>query len=144
MLTIQLLRADVSSLKLDAIVAPADERGRREHDGRPFVTTGGNLLARFIIHVDVPSGSTEKDAQRLHEAVLAAFERGEELAIASVGLPLLTNDPSGLPLERVANIMLSSAFEHRSRARSLQRAIFCLFGKREYDVFERVLKELGQ
>jgi len=32
--------------------------------------------------------------------------------------------------------------DYRSRARSLQRAIFCLFGKEEHDVFENVLQEL--
>jgi hypothetical protein len=40
--------------------------------------------------------------------------------------------------------MLAATLQHRTRARSLQRAVFCLFGAEEYAVFERVLGELKQ
>ena len=70
---IQLLRADIASLKVDAIVAPSDPA----EAGRAIVVTGGNLLARFIIHVHVPNGD-EDDADakllehRLREGARAA------------------------------------------------------------------------
>ena len=120
---IQLLRADIASLKVDAIVAPSDPA----EAGRAIVVTGGNLLARFIIHVHVPNGD-EDDA--------------DELAVASVGLPAIATGPFGFTSERCARVMLPVALDHRSRARSLRRAVFCLFGAEEYAAFERVLGEL--
>jgi len=139
---IHLLRADIESLKVDAMVAPADGQSH-ETSGRAVVVTGGNLLARFIIHVTVPD-VTEPDAEgRLHAATLTALERAEELAVASVGFPPI-GIAFGFSLEECARVMIPAALEHRSRARSLQRAVFCLFGREEHAVFARVLQGLGE
>jgi O-acetyl-ADP-ribose deacetylase (regulator of RNase III) len=140
MMEIQLLRADIASLKVDAIVAPSDPQAME--GGRAVVVTGGNLLARFIIHVRVPNGAEDDADAKLLAATRAAVERAEELAVASVGLPAIATGPFGFTSERCARVMLPAALDHRSRARSLQRAVFCLFGQEEYAAFERVLKEL--
>lgn len=135
---IQLLRADIASLKVDAIVAPSDPA----ESGRDIVVTGGNVLARFIIHVRVPNGDEEDADAKLLAATRAAVDRAEELAVASVGLPAIATGPFGFTSERCARVMLPAALDHRTRARSLQRAVFCLFGAEEYEAFERVLGEL--
>ena len=137
---IQLLRADIASLKVDAIVAPSDPQSME--GGRAIMVTGGNLLARFIIHVRVPNGDDEDADEKLLTATRMAVERAEELAVASVGLPAIATGPFGFTSERCARAMLPVAIEHRSRARSLQRAVFCLFGAEEYAIFERILGEL--
>jgi O-acetyl-ADP-ribose deacetylase (regulator of RNase III) len=145
-MNIQLLRADVNSLKVDALVAPTDPQSHDrplEGQGRAVVVTGGNLLARFIIHVHVPNVTDDDADAKLRSATLGALERAEELAISSVGLPAIATEPFGFSVERCAQVMLSATLQHRSRARSLQRAVFCLFGAEEYAVFERVLGELN-
>jgi len=131
---IQLLRADTTSLKVDALVYPAED-GSAE----PVVVSSGNFLCRFVIHVPVPSAGEGDEEQKLRKATTVALERAEELAVASVGLPPIG---TGFTPERCARIMLSAALDFRARARSLQRAVFCLFGQKEYDAFESVLKEL--
>jgi O-acetyl-ADP-ribose deacetylase (regulator of RNase III) len=139
---IKLLRADVASLKVDAIVTPADPKtvDAEGHDG--VAVTGGNLLARFVIQVRVPQGTEEGAAAMLEAATVAALDRAEELAVASIGLPAIGTGPFAFTPEQCARAMLPAALAHRSRARSLQRAVFCLFGKEEYVAFERVLGEL--
>jgi O-acetyl-ADP-ribose deacetylase (regulator of RNase III) len=140
---IQLLRADLASMKVDALVFPSDPQTREPGDATTTVT-GGNLLARFIIHVRVPM-ATEADADaRLRSATQEALNRAEELAVASVGLPAIGTDPFGFDLERCARAMLSATIDHRSRYRGLQRAVFCMFNQDEYTAFERVLKELDR
>lgn len=140
-MNIQLLRTDVASLKVDAIVAPTDPQSSTNSE-RAVVATGGNLLARFIIHVHVPHANDPDAAHQLHASTIKALERAEELAIASVGLPAIGTGVYGFTLEDCARIMLGAAIQHRSRARSLQRAVFCLFGHEEFNVFERVMGEL--
>ena len=135
---IQLLRADVQSLKLDAIVAPADAPPSA-HSGASV--SGGNLLARFVINVSVPAPGDPDAERKLHRAVLVALEKGEELAVASVGFPPV-GIPCGFSVDECARIMVAAALEHARRARSLQRAIFCLYGREEHEVFQRVLAEL--
>jgi O-acetyl-ADP-ribose deacetylase len=137
---IQLLRADIASLKVDAIVAPTDPQSMES--GRAIVVTGGNLLARFVIHVRVPNADEEDADMKLLAATRAAVERAEELAVATVGLPAIATGSFGFTSERCARAMLPAALDHRARARSLQRAVFCLFGQEEYKAFERVLGEL--
>src|SRR5205085_12237202 len=120
------LRADVSSLKVDAIVAAKDSS--TTHNGEPVatVTPGGNLLARFVIHVAQPDEGNE---EQLREVTAAAIERGEELAISSVGIPALAR---GFSIEQCARVMLRAAMDHEDHARSVQRVVFCLFGRQQY------------
>jgi O-acetyl-ADP-ribose deacetylase (regulator of RNase III) len=139
---IQLLRADINSLKVDAIVAPADPQSGPAKEGRAVVTTGGNLLARFVIHVALPNPDDDDADAKLRHATLNALERAEELAVASVGLPAIATGPFGFATERCARAMLAATIQHRPRARSLQRAVLCLFGADEYRVFEEILREL--
>ena len=131
---IQLLRADTTSLKVDALVYPA-EPGMEA----PVVVSSGNFLCRFVIHVQVPTPGDGDEELKLRIATTNALERAEELAVATVGLPPIG---TGFTAERCARVMLSAALDFRSRARSLQRAVFCLFGEAEYNAFDRVLKEL--
>lgn len=138
---IQLLRADLASMKLDALIFPSDPMTRAPED-RSAVVTGGNVLARFIIQIRVPM-SDEQDADaKLHDVTRAALDRAEELAVASVGLPAIGSDPFGFTIERSARSMLTATLGYRSRARSLQRAVFCLFSRDEQAVFTRILEEL--
>jgi O-acetyl-ADP-ribose deacetylase (regulator of RNase III) len=138
---IELLRADIASLKVDAIVFPSDPLSR-EHDDRAAVVTGGNLLARFIIQVKVPNAE-DKDADlKLRAATHSALDRAEELAVGSVGLPAIGTEPFGFSIERCARAMLQATIDYRSHGSSLQRAVFCLFGQEEYTIYERVLQEL--
>jgi len=131
---IQLLRADTTSLKVDALVYPA-ESGAEE----PVVVSSGNFLCRFVIHVPAPTAGDADDELKLRNATTTALERAEELAIATVGLPPIG---TGFTADRCARVMLGAALDFRTRARSLQRAVFCLFGEAEYTAFDRALKEL--
>ena len=131
---IQLLRADTTSLKVDALVYPA-----AEGSGEQVEVSSGNFLCRFVIHVQVPKAGEGDDEVKLRNATTLALERAEELAVASVGLPPIG---TGFTSDRQAKVMLAAALEFRPRARSLQRAVFCLFGQPEFDAFDRALKEL--
>ena len=136
---IQLIRADITSLKVDAMASPtlADVA-----NGRASVVSGGNLLARFVIEVPVPRGEDENADAKLRDATRDALERADELAVATIGLPVLGKRSLGFSTERCARVMLRAAVDFRTRARSLQRVVFCLFGVDEYRTFEDVLKEL--
>ena len=138
---IQLLRADITSLKVDAIAAPMAPAALAQN-GRATVVTGGNLLARFVIEVSVPHGSDPEADAKLRAATHDALEKSDELAVATIGLPVLGKRSMGFPSERCARVMLRATLDFRPRARSLQRVVFCLFGQDEYAVFESVLKEL--
>lgn len=138
---IELLRADITSLKVDAIAAPISASAVAQN-GRATVVAGGNLLARFVIEVPVPCG-TENDADaKLREATNEALEKADELAVSTLGLPVLGKRSLGFTTERCARVMVQTTIDFRARARSLQRTVFCLFGQEEHAIFDSVLKEL--
>lgn len=137
---IQLIRSDITSLKVDAMASPNPEALLL--NGRATVVTGGNLLARFVIEVPVPRGEDEDADAKLRDSTRDALERADELAVATIGLPALGKRSLGFTSERCARVMFRAVLDFRTRARSLHRVIFCLFGADEYRVFESVLKEM--
>lgn len=144
---IDLLRADVSSLKVDAMVNPANPQllaglAPRPSVGEAVITEGGNLFCKFIIHAVVPRVGEGNEEAKLRAATWSSLQRAEELALSSVAFPAMAAGVFGISYERCARIMLAAAIDFRGHARSLRRVVFCLFGKDAFDDFDRVLREL--
>ncbi len=132
-MNIQLLRADVASLKVDAMVTSS----------QPSDSGGANLLCKFVIKTEVPDAAGSDGDAELRRVTTRALERAEELAIASVALSPLWTKPPGIQ-ERCARNMLQATLGFRVRAKSLQRVVFCLFGNATHATWDRVLQELDQ
>jgi O-acetyl-ADP-ribose deacetylase (regulator of RNase III) len=143
---IELLRADVSSLKVDAIINPASaSKPVAEFGpvpvGHAVVTIGGNVLCKFVIHAIVPRNGDGDEDSKLRNAMWAALKRAEELAIGSVAMPPV---PAALGFEagRCWRVLASTALDFRPTARSLQRVVFCAFSEENYRELERAIEEL--
>jgi O-acetyl-ADP-ribose deacetylase (regulator of RNase III) len=138
---IELLRVDINSLNVDAIVMPENSPSSMPV-GTAEITTGGNLLCRFVIHAAPPRMGEGDEETKLRNTTIAALQRAEELALESVALPPMSTGVLGFTLEKSARVMLAATIDFQSRARSLRRVIYCLFGQEPHDVFQRVLQEL--
>lgn len=134
---IQLLRTDVSSLNVDALVSPPDSA-----NGGP--EAGGNLLCKFVIQTDPLPADRPMTDDELRRMTIRALEKAEELAVGSVGIPPLRCGSNVDDGRSCARAMIGAAIEFRLRARSLRRVVFCLFGKKPYEVFAEVLRELDR
>ena len=139
MMQIRLLRADIESLKVDAVVTAAAPGATED-----AAVTGGNLLARFVIHVKVPQAASSEADSQLRDAARIALERAEELALGAVGIPALGRRKDGFSYDRCARAMIEAALAHRPRARSLQRVVFCVYSPEEEAVYRKVLEELAR
>ena len=128
---IELVRADLTSLKIDAIVNPRPWGSLP--GGTATVTSGGNVLCKFIIHVPIPHNGGGDEDRKLRGAAWAALQRAEELAISSVAFPTLSGR---------AHTMIRAALDFGAHARSLQRVVFCAFSEAIHAEFTRVLEEL--
>src|SRR5438128_987980 len=129
---VKVIRADVMSMKVDAMVSPTN--------GEALETSGGNLLCKFVIGVPKPKQGEHDDQWKLRQATLAALDRAEELAVATVALPpFWTTD-----LERCAQVMLEAVRDFSKRARCLQRVVFCPSGEDAFASFERAVGESPQ
>jgi O-acetyl-ADP-ribose deacetylase len=154
---IQIVRADLISIKVDAIVNPVASRadnvtGRVPVNatdqptslavGSAIATSGGNVLCRFIIHAAIPHRDDPDAMTKLRQATWSALQRGEELAVASVALPAMAVGPAGFTLDECARVLVQTAVDFQMHARSLQRVLFTLFGDDTEAAFTRILEEL--
>jgi O-acetyl-ADP-ribose deacetylase (regulator of RNase III) len=143
---IELLRADVSSLKVDAIINPASaSKPVAEFGpvpvGHAVVTIGGNVLCKFVIHAIVPRNGDGDEDSKLRNAMWAALKRAEELAIGSVAMPPVPAS-FGFAADRCWRVLASTALDFRPHARSLQRVVFCAFSEENYQELQRAIEEL--
>ena len=125
---INIVRADVMSMKVDAMVSPSA-------DGSSG-TSGGNLLCRFVIRVPQPARGQDEEWM-LRQATMMALEKAEELAVATVALPPFW----ATDLDRCARVMTEAVRAFSERARSLQRVVFLPVGERAHESFERVVAD---
>jgi O-acetyl-ADP-ribose deacetylase (regulator of RNase III) len=164
--SIELVRGDITSLHVDAIVNAANEHLRlgsgvagairrkggpaiqKECDrighcetGGAVVTGGGALPARWVIHAVGPvwQGGGAGEERLLGSAVSAALERAQEIGAKSVALPALSTGVYGFPLGRAAEISVREARRFASGARFVQRIVFCLFDDAALAAFQRAL-----
>ena len=131
---IQLLRADIASIKVDAIVN-ASESGQQH-------VSGGNLLCRFIIHTPIPQPGDADVEEKIRHATLTSLQQADELAVASLALPAMCAGMSDAMTRRCAEIMIETAREFGKSARSLQRVVICLFGEPAHQMFSQVVREM--
>jgi len=164
--SIELVRGDITSLDVDAIVNAANEglqlgsgvAGAIRRKGGPaiqeecngighcetggaVVTGGGALSARWVIHAVGPvwRGGGAGEVRLLGSAVAAALERAEEVGAKSVALPALSTGVYGFPISRAAEISIREARRFASGARSVQRIVFCLFDDAALTAFQQII-----
>jgi len=163
---IELAQGDITSLRVDAIVNAANQhlqlgagvagairtKGgpaiQRECDriggcsvGGAVVTGGGELPARWVIHAVGPvwRGGQEEEEELLASVVRSSLEHADEIGAKSVALPAISTGVFGFPLGRAAEISVAEARRFSSRARSVERVVFCLFDDRTLSAFEKAL-----
>jgi O-acetyl-ADP-ribose deacetylase (regulator of RNase III) len=133
---IQLLRADVTSMKVDAIITASETNEQ--------TVTGGNLLCKFIIQTPIPRAHDGDIEERIRVATLNALERAESLAVATVAMPAMCDGFPPDMMRRCAQVMLDTTALFGKRARSLQRVVYCLFDEGDYEVFDQALRNVKQ
>jgi len=103
--------------------------------GGAEVTGGGNLKARYVIHAVGPRMGEGDEDEKLKNAALNSLIRADENKIGSVSFPAISTGIFGFPIDRAANIMLSTVKDHLTGDTSLKQVVFCLFDRESYDVF---------
>ena len=168
MASVELVRGDITTLAVDAIANAANEQlqlgagvaGAIRRAGGPailvecdrighcptgeaVVTGGGNLPAKWVIHAVGPiwRGGGARAEKLLAFAVASALERADEIGAKSVALPALSTGAYGFPIDRAAKISIKEARRFASRARAVERIVFCLFDDRALAAFQDALAE---
>jgi len=110
--------------------------------GEARLTTGGNLMARYVIHT---VGPVYKDGAHGEPQLLASCYR-ESLKLASangiktVAFPSISTGAYGYPINNAARLALQTVKEYLAEHPEITLARFVLFGKAAYEAYEEALK----
>lgn len=164
---LELVEGDITEMNTDAIVNAANSRlvlgggvaGAIARKGGPtiqrecnriggtpvgtaVITTAGKLKARHVIHAVGPRMGEGDEDRKLESATRSSLDVAEANGLKSVAFPAISTGIFGYPIDRCARIMLSVALERLRGETSLERIVFCLFGRQAYETFERTLRSL--
>jgi O-acetyl-ADP-ribose deacetylase (regulator of RNase III) len=163
---IEIVRGDISSLEVDAIVNAANttllggggvdgaiHRGAGPdllaecrklggcEPGEAKLTLGYRLPARFVIHTVGPiwRGGKCGEAQTLTNCYLNSLQLAMENEIKTIAFPAISCGAYGYPIDRAAQIALKATREFLATRGNLDQVIFALWGEDVYHAYCRLL-----
>jgi len=165
--TIRLMKGDVTDLEVDAFAFYAAEdlslgsgygtaiavRGgpkiQEELNGRgplpvgeAVLTGAGEMKARYIIHAVGPKFQEEDEETKLRKTMVSALKCAEEKGLKRVAFPPMGTGFYGIPVERCAQVMLSTIRERLNGQSPLEEVIVCVRDTREIGPFSSQLEAL--
>lgn len=106
--------------------------------GGAAITTGGKLLARFVIHAAAMHAGKSATEDSVRAATRNSLELARGRKLRSIAFPALGTGVGGFPKQRCAEIMLEEARAHLAGETSLEEIHFVLYGEPALRVFEMV------
>jgi O-acetyl-ADP-ribose deacetylase len=110
--------------------------------GGAVATGAGMLPARHVFHA---VGPVYRDGRHGEPELLAScyrkcLELAEELGARTISFPAISTGVYGYPLEEAAGIAIREVRAHLEKPDArVERALFVLFGRRAYEVYERAM-----
>jgi len=163
---LELVEADITEMKTDAIVNAANARlilgggvaGAIRKKGGPqiqeecnkiggtfvggaVITTGGKLKAKHVIHAVGPQMGEGNENEKLKNATLSSLKLADDNNLKSIAFPAISTGIFGFPIQRCAEVMLKTTIDYLKGQTGLQKVVFCLFGRDNYEIFAKQLKQ---
>lgn len=157
----QIVNADITTLKVDAIVNPTDwsysgsgntdlaihtaagEGLREECDTLPELQTGSveatggyGLPSKYIIHTVGPiwRGGDYNEPVLLRSCYVNAMLRAKKMGLSSLAFPLISSGTFGFPKDQVLEIAISAIRDFQESVSDDLDITLCVFDRRSYEL----------
>jgi O-acetyl-ADP-ribose deacetylase (regulator of RNase III) len=164
---IRVLQADITALKVDAIVNAANStllggggvdgaihRAAGPHllaacrllggcaTGEAKITAGYQLLAKYVIHTVGPvwSGGSRYEAELLASCYRNSLKLAAQYAVRSVAFPCIATGIYGFPKQQAAEIAVTTVKDFLEARRAELQVTFCCFCEEDANIYQAVLQ----
>jgi O-acetyl-ADP-ribose deacetylase (regulator of RNase III) len=113
--------------------------------GKAVITTGGNLVAKHVIHTVGPiwQGGKKGEASLLESAYGQSLKLAAAHNLASISFPSISTGAYGYPLAEAARVATAAVVSFlREQVTSLKGVVFVLFDSRTYEAYASALEEV--
>lgn len=166
MTQIELLKTDITTLKVDAIVNAANSSllGGGGVDGaihraagpgllaecktlggcpvgEAKVTSGYNLLAKFVVHTVGPvwHGGSQNEEILLKNCYINCLDIAHHLKMKSIAFPNISTGVYRFPKKLAAEIAIQTVKEKLNETIELEKVLFVAFDDENYDLYKTIL-----
>ena len=167
MAQLEAIRADITTLAVDAIVNAANSSllGGGGVDGAIHRAAGPGLLdecrglggcetgqaritgaydlpSRHIIHTVGPvwSGGSAREPELLASCYRSSLTLATAHGLSTIAFPAISTGVYGYPLEAATEIAISTVMAVTSEERALEAVTFCCFSASDLEVYDRLLE----
>jgi O-acetyl-ADP-ribose deacetylase (regulator of RNase III) len=151
---IEVLRADITKLEVDAIANAANTQlrhgggvaGAISRAGGPAVqeesnrvapiglgeaieTTAGEMPSRWVIHAATMQLGGPTSAAVIRRATASTLAKADELGAKSLALVAFGTGVGGFPVDEAARIEVEEVRRHLEAGSGLERVVFAVFGE---------------
>jgi O-acetyl-ADP-ribose deacetylase (regulator of RNase III) len=111
--------------------------------GEAVITTGGRLPAKHVIHTVGPiwSGGGKNESVLLRNAYRNSLSLAAGEGIKSIAFPSISTGAYRFPIERAADIALSTVIEFQQNS-PLEEVRFVLFSHDDFEIYQQTLDRL--
>ncbi len=155
MVEVKVVRGDITELKVEAIVNPANSllvmgggvagaikrKGGKEIEdearrhaplpvGEAVATSAGRLPAKYVIHaptMEMPVVRT--DSEKVYKAVRAALRVASSMELEEVAFPGMGTGVGGVPLDEAAETMVRAILDHAAQREFPRRVLLVAFSE---------------
>jgi O-acetyl-ADP-ribose deacetylase len=105
--------------------------------GDAKITRGYHLKARHVIHTVGPiyRGGVSGEPRLLASCYRRCLELAHDYRLTSVAFPSISTGAYGYPIDEASKIAIATVLEQLAKFPDIQRVTFCLFSKRDLEVY---------
>lgn len=111
--------------------------------GEAKVTSGYNLLAKFVIHTVGPvwHGGNDNEPQLLESCYRNSLEIAENLKLRTLAFPNISTGVYRFPKQHAAKIAIAEVRRFMQKTEFLEEIIFMTFDDENYSIYSKLLSE---
>lgn len=165
---IEIIKADITKLKVDAIVNAANETllggggvdgaihqaagpGLLEEcrilggckTGEAKITKGYLLPAKNVIHAVGPvwHRGRNKESELLRSCYLKSLALADQYKIKTIAFPNISTGIYGYPKNEAAQTAIKAVNDYLSAGSKIEKVIFCVFNEENYKIYRELLNK---